>query len=413
MVDNLIRSRLPERLTAEYAAQMAPDAEPETHKGPRRGRSLVDTEVRFRLIVENVRDYAIFLLDPDGLVISWNPGAQRIYGYAADEILDRPFSTFYPPEDIAARKPELELDVARECGRVEDEGWRITRQGQRFWANAVITALFDQEGKLNGFGKITRDLTDRRVREEAERQAALHAEASRLKDDFLAIVSHELRTPLNVAIGQSQLLQRGALTPEQEQRAWASLNRNLQLQAKIVEDLLDVSRIVTGKLALENTRLDIIGLLREAVDSSEVTATGKGLRVQLSVPDAPVYVMGDTDRLRQVFGNLLSNAVKFTPEGGRIDVTVTPDGQMVSITVTDTGIGMEPEFVERAFDRFSQADFTTRREHSGLGLGLAIAHELTVRHGGTLTARSEGPGRGSLFEVRLPLAPPAVALRGL
>ena len=365
-------------------------------------RALRESEERFRLLVESVRDYAIFLLDPGGYVISWNTGAQRIKGYTADEILGRHFSIFYPPDRLDV--PAVELQEALANGRVEDEGWRLRKNGERFWANVIITALFDETGTHRGFAKVTRDLTERLQREEAERQAALHEEASRMKDDFLAIVSHELRTPLNVVVGQAALLERGSVAPDNQPRAWASLQRNLKLLTKIIDDLLDVSRVVTGKLALERARFDLRPLVQSAVEEVLPSAQAKGLTVRQALDGPPAVVIGDAARLRQVVANLLANAVKFTASGGWIAVECSvADGAFV-LRVSDSGVGIEPKFLESVFERFSQADTTTKREHAGLGLGLAIVRELVTRHDGTVTAASPGRGRGATFEVRLPLA---------
>jgi hypothetical protein len=365
---------------------------------------LRESEERFRLLVENVRDYAIFMLDPTGVIASWNAGAERIKGYSAIEIIGRHFSIFYPAEDIAAGKPDWELGVAREQGRIEDEGWRLRKDGTRFWANVVITTLFGDTGEIRGFAKVTRDLTERRAREEAERRAALHVEASRLKDDFLAMVSHELRTPLNVAVGQAAMLRAGRIAPHQAERAWAALERNLALQARLIDDLLDLSRIVTGKLTLDLAPLDIAAVLRESVDEISETAKSRGVALRCDTPDAPVIVLGDVVRLRQVFLNLLSNAAKFTPPGGAIAAACAARDRVAEIHVIDTGIGISADVLPTVFDRFTQADQTTRREFGGLGLGLAIARELVMRHDGEITAASEGAGKGATFTVRLPLA---------
>ncbi len=368
-------------------------------------RVLKESEERFKLLVDSVRDYAIFMLDPDGHIASWNRGAERIKGWTEAEILGRHFSAFYPREDIESGKPERELVLARQFGRVEDEGWRVRKDGSLFWANVVITALHDPGGSLRGFAKVTRDLTERIQREEAERHAMLHKEASRQKDEFLAIVSHELRTPLNVVTGQAAMLRSGTLTPDQADRAWNSLQRNLALQAQIIEDLIDVSRIVTGKLSLDERPLDIRTLLDDALEEITPLAMSKGLQLALNGPEVPVTVIGDAIRLRQVLTNLIGNAVKFTPAGGRISMDSCVEGGWVIIRVTDTGIGIDPDFLSEVFDRFTQADTTAKREFAGLGLGLAIARELIVRHGGDISAHSDGHGRGSTFEIRLPIAP--------
>lgn len=367
---------------------------------------LRESEERFKLLVESVRDYAIFMLDPEGHIVSWNAGAERIKGYTEAEIVGRHFSAFYPPEDIENGKPERELVLARQFGRVEDEGWRVRKDGSLFWANVVITALRDPAGELRGFAKVTRDLTERLAKEEAERHALLHKEASRQKDEFLAMVSHELRTPLNVVTGQAAMLRSGTLTSDQTDRAWNSLQRNLALQAQIIEDLIDVSRVVTGKLSLEEAPVDVRTLLEDALEEITPLAMSKGLQLALSGPEVPVTVIGDAIRLRQVLTNLLGNAVKFTSAGGRVSIDAHLEDEWIAIRVTDTGIGIEPAFLAQVFDRFTQADSTSRREFAGLGLGLAIARELVVRHGGRISAHSDGKGAGATFQIRLPIAPP-------
>jgi PAS domain S-box-containing protein len=379
-----------------------PDSQPESTAAAT--RRLDDLEERFRLVLENVRDYAIFMLDPDGTIASWSAGAEEIKGYQAHEVLGRHFSLFYTADDVAAGKPDRELELAREHGRVEDEGWRVRKNGELFWANVIVTAIL-QDGVLQGFAKITRDLTERRARQDAERRAALAQETNRLKDDFLAIVSHELRTPLNVALGQVAMLRSGRLDADHTDRAWVSLQRNLALQARIIEDLLDISRVVTGRLTLDRRPVEFGAIVRETVDESAAAAAVKDVTVDLQIVSAnPAHttVIGDPARLRQVVSNLLSNAVKFTPAGGQVDVVLRASEEELVLRVTDTGIGISPEFLPRVFDRFSQADSTTRREFGGLGLGLAITREIVALKGGTISADSAGIGQGATFEVRLP-----------
>jgi PAS domain S-box-containing protein len=364
-------------------------------------RRLVNLQERFRLVLENVRDYAIFMLDEDGTIASWSAGAEQIKGYSASEVLGRHFSIFYPPEDIAAGKPDRELELAREHGRVDDEGWRVRKNGDLFWANVVITAI-RSEGHIQGFAKITRDLTERRARQDAERRAALAQETNRLKDDFLAIVSHELRTPLNVALGQVALLRGGRLEGEQAERAWSSLQRNLSLQARIIDDLLDISRVVTGRLTLERRRVDLGSLVRDTTEEHTAAAAAKGVRLTVEIAARDTTIVGDPARLRQIVTNLLSNALKFTTAGGRVSVDLRGDEHELVLRVADTGIGIDPAFLPHIFERFSQADSTVRREFGGLGLGLAITRELVSLKGGTITVDSAGIGRGTTFEVRLP-----------
>ena len=367
------------------------------------GHELRDSEERFRLLVEHVEDYAIFMLDPTGIVTSWNMGAERIKGYRADEIIGRHFSLFYPPEDVANGRPERQLSTAREHGRSEDEGWRLRKDGTRFWANVVVTALWDDRHQsLRGFAKITRDLTERRTREQAERQALLHQEASRLKDEFLAILSHELRTPLNVIVGEVWRLRNANLPPEQATRAWDALERNVRLQTRIIDDLLDVSRIASGKVQLEMHRVDVGALAAQVVE--ETRRLGEGVRIELTRDGDSIAINGDPTRLHQILTNVLTNAAKFTPSGGRIDVTISREADRARVEVRDTGIGIHPEFLPHVFDRFSQADVSARRSYGGLGLGMSIVKQLVELHGGMIDVTSEGEGRGTIVTISFPAA---------
>ena len=354
----------------------------------------------FKRLVETVRDYAIFMLDPDGRITSWNAGAERIKGYRHDEIIGRHFSIFYQPE-VAATTAQETLERAVQEGRVEDEGWRLRKDGTRFWANVVITALYDSDGRLTGFAKITRDMTDRRDMEEALRLGREEAERlNRVKDEFLATVSHELRTPLNVIAGQIWMLRTGRLPPESTQRALDLLDRNAQLQARLIDDLLDTSAMITGKLKIESGPVDVGPTLEAAVGTIRAAAAAKDIELRVDVGSGGELISGDRDRLQQIFWNLLSNAVKFTPSGGRVDVQLQRVGIHVEVRVTDTGIGLSPEFIPRLFQRFSQADTSSTRAHMGFGLGLALARHLVEAQGGELEARSAGPGLGSTFTVR-------------
>ena len=376
----------------------------------------------FKLLVESIEDYAIFMLDRAGLITSWNTGAERIKGYPPSDVIGRHFSMFYPPE--AAAKPDQHLERATRDGRVEDEGWRVRKDGTRFWANVVITALRDPDGSLRGFAKVTRDVTARREMELAQQIAREDAErASRLKDEFLATVSHELRTPLNVTVGEIWRLRSGMLTPDLAQRSLDSLDRNTKLLIRLVEDLLDTSAIITGKFRIELRPIELGGALHSAVETVRPAAAAKDINLTLSLGPAAERVSADRDRLQQISWNLLSNAVKFTPRGGRVDAQLQRVGTHVEVRVTDTGIGITPEFLPRVFQRFSQADPGSTREHMGFGLGLALARHLAEAHGGELTGHSEGAGRGSTFTLRLPVpavlevpalvAPPELRLDGI
>ena len=388
---------------------------------------------RLRLLVASVKDYAIFVLDPTGHVASWNPGAERLKGYKSSEIIGQHFSLFYPESESRADKCEMELRVAQQEGRFEDEGWRIRKDGTRFWANVVITPVHDSEGTLIGFAKVTRDLSERkrheeeritlaraeearRVAEENQAHASALAEdlarardkaeeATRLKDEFLATVGHELRTPLSAILGWGRMLQNGQLNAVKTTRAIDAIVRNAVAQNQIVDDLLDVSRIIAGQLRLDVDLVDIGQVITAALDSVRAAADAKNVAIDALVTPEAGTIKGDFGRLQQVMWNLLNNAVKFTPQGGRVYVSVRRANGVVEIEVADTGQGISRAFLPRVFDRFTQQEGSNTRKAGGLGLGLAIVKHLVELHGGTVTAHSDGEGLGATFMVCLPLAP--------
>ena len=389
------------------------------------------SEERLRLLIESVREYAIFVLDPTGHVATWNPGAQRLKGYRANEIIGQHFSRFYPEEDIRAGKCERELEEAARIGSFEDEGWRLRKDGSRFWANVVITPIREVDGTLVGFAKVTRDLSERKrheeerislaraeeakqVAEENQERARILAddlraardraeEATRVKDEFLATVSHELRTPLNAILGWARLLATSSLPPEKATRAVDTIVRNAIAQNQIIDDLLDVSRIITGQLRLDVDHVDINQIVSAAIDVVRPAAEAKGLTLQwLLNPEAGI-IKGDAGRLQQILWNLLTNAVKFTSRGGRIHVMLHREDSYVAVEVADTGKGIAPEFMHRVFDRFTQHESSNSRRTGGLGLGLAIVKHLTELHGGTVAVHSDGENTGATFVVKLPV----------
>jgi PAS domain S-box-containing protein len=367
------------------------------------------TEAHFRLLIESVRDYAIFLLDVTGRVATWNIGAERIKGYRASEIIGRHFSTFYPEEDVRGGKCELELEVATRDGRFEDEGWRIRKDGTQFWANVVITAVRDETGELVGFAKVTRDLTERRAAEDerirlgAEQKAREASDAAnRAKDDFLAHVSHELRTPLNAILGWSRLLGAG-LDPERSTRAIATIERNAGAMTQLIDDLLDISRIISGKMRLEVDNVDLALVIERALDTVKLSAEAKGIKVHTVLDTEHALVLGDIGRLQQVVWNLLSNAVKFTPTNGDIHVFLRRQPASIEVIVRDTGVGIASDKLQRVFETFWQDNHAPVTASRGLGLGLSICRNLVELHGGRIDVESQGQGRGSTFTVTFPL----------
>jgi len=369
----------------------------------------------YRLLVQEVKEYAIFMLDTNGRIVTWNAGAQRLKGYTAEEIIGKHFSIFYDKESLAKKKPQRELETALTEGRVEDEGWRLRKDGTRFWANAVITALHDEKGTLKGFLKITRDLTDRKHVEEALREQAAHLEqrvrertaelekANRSKDEFITTLSHELRTPLTSITGWVQMLEAGELTPAQQRKAFEVIDRNLTAQAQLIDDLLNVSRIVSGKMMVDLQPLYPAPIIEHAIDSIRPTLNAKSLKLTQDLDTGLGPIQIDPSRFHQIVWNILVNAVKFTPKKGHIHVSLKRINSNALLQVSDSGEGIDPEFLPLVFERFRQADASRSRKYGGLGVGLSIARSLVEQHGGTIYAESAGLGKGSTFTITLPI----------
>jgi PAS domain S-box-containing protein len=360
--------------------------------------TLRQSEERLRLLIEGVRDYAIFALTPEGRIASWNTGAERIKGYLAEEVLGKPFSIFYTPDAVARGKPEWLLRAALEHGSVEDEGWRVRKDGREFWANVVITALRDEQGELRGFAKVTRDLTDRRHIDELQ-------QADRFKNEFLALLAHELRNPLAPIRSAVQVLAtRNAANLELAQ-AQEIAERQIRHMARLLDDLLDVARISQGKLEIRKETIAVGEILRRAVDAELPFIQERKLELSLEVPEEALGVDADPVRLQQIFVNLLNNAAKYTDPGGRIAVVVESQPGQVVIRFRDTGIGIEPRMVSRLFEPFVQVERREKRSVGGVGLGLAVVRRLIEMHDGSVDVFSAGLGRGSEFVVRMPRVP--------
>jgi len=395
------------------------------------------SEDRYRLLVEEAKDYAIFFLDLQGNIVTWNMGAERIKQYRPEEIIGKHFSIFYTEEDKKRGRPERNLREALAEGRCEDEGWRLRKDGSRFWASVVITRIEDDQGEIIGFSKITRDLTERkkaddkirelnedlerRVRERtAELQAANQAlkqrtkeaeEASRLKSQFVSNVSHELRTPINAIIGYTDLLKGEIFGPvnQEQQEALEGIERNAGDLTRLVNDVLDLAKIASGKMSLERSEVDLARLIEEVVAGLRPLAEKKGLSIRCTVERGLPRIESDAGKIKQILVNLLSNAIKFTERG---EITVQArrrnDRDGVQVAVQDTGIGIRSEELPKIFDPFHQVNGASTREHGGVGLGLAIVRELLQILDGDIYVESEY-GRGSTFAFFLPYRTSAAA----
>lgn len=477
------------------------------------------TEDLYRKAIEDIRDYAIFTMDPDGLVTNWNAGAQHILGYTEQEIVGKDASKFFTAEDRAKDVPAKELTTAATLGRAEDERWHVRCDGSRFWASGMVTAVRDSSSKLIGFSKVMRDMTERnKLTEERDRFFALTMDmlcivrldgrfqrvnpafqevlgfseeellvlsvfdllhpddlaktssayedlgsgkpisymenrlrtkhdqykwvawsyfpvpqdglafgvgrdmtelrrmheilqlraeeledANRVKDEFLATMSHELRTPLTSILGWSRLLQSNQLGDKEKERAVQVIQRNAEAQSKLIEDLLDVSRIITGKLKIEVQPVSFASITEGVINSLGPAIDAKQLQLETEIDPAAGPILGDPARLQQIVTNLLSNAIKFTPNGGSIYVCLERRDSHVRLEVRDSGMGITAENLPHIFERFRQVDSSNVRAHGGLGLGLAIVDYLARQQGGVVAAKSEGLGKGATFMVEFPL----------
>jgi PAS domain S-box-containing protein len=469
--------------------------------------------------IEDIRDYAIFMMDAEGNVTSWNVGAQHILDYTEAEVIGRDASRFFTVEDRSKGIPQKELATAVTEGRAEDERWHVRKDGSRFWASGIVAPVRNETGELIGFSKVMRDMTERnRLTEERDRFFALsidmlcivhldgrfqrvnpafqkilgfseeellvmnvfellHPEdltstlngyeklsagepvawmenrlrcmdgtyrwvawsyfpvpedglafgvgrdmtelrrfhellrlraeelenANRVKDEFLATMSHELRTPLTSILGWARLLGSNQLAETEKERAISVIQRNAQAQAKLIEDLLDVSRIITGKLRIEFQPVSFATITESVVNSLRPAIDARLLKLETSIDPAAGAILGDPARLEQIVTNILSNAIKFTPNKGKIEVRLERCDTRVRLTVSDTGVGISTESLPYIFERFRQVDSSNVRTHGGLGLGLAIVDYLVRQQAGTVRAESEGLGAGATFIVEFPL----------
>jgi PAS domain S-box-containing protein len=379
---------------------------------------------RLAAIVDNSDD-AIIGKDLNSIITSWNQGAQRIFGYSAKEMIGTSIKRLIPADN--QQEEDVILDRLRRGERFDHfETIRVTKDGRQLHVSLTISPIKDASGNIVGASKIARNITDRKLAEvalmeaqktaeaantekvrllDSERRARAEAErASRMKDEFLATLSHELRTPLNAVLGWSTILRGREYSDQEITRGLDAIDRNARVQAQIIDDLLDMSRIISGKVRLDVQPLELPAIVLESIDTIRTSATAKGVRLQTLIDPLNTTILGDPNRLQQVFWNLLNNAIKFTPKGGRIQVLLQRINSHVDVSVIDTGEGISPDFLPYIFNRFQQADPSTTRRHGGLGLGLAIVRSLVELHGGEVRAKSGGVGKGATFIVTLPLA---------
>jgi PAS domain S-box-containing protein len=369
---------------------------------------VLESEGRFRLLVESVKDYGIFILTPEGRVDTWNEGAQRLKGYSSADIIGKHFSVFYPPADVAAGKCEMELDVASREGRFEDEGWRVRKDGTRFWANVVITALHDDAGALVGFAKVTRDLTERKQAEEAQRalaaEAAMLAEKARIQEfqeRFLAILGHDLRNPLAAIEMAANLLRAHGAKDAPTLRILDRIDASSLRMSRMIEQILDLTRSrLSGGLEMKRAPMDLCTVISGVVEELRTAHPSRTIDVRC----LPASGMWDRDRLEQVFSNLIANAIHYGSSEHPITVASRQDGNSVAVEVHNHGVPIPEELQAKLFNPFRRGTRDSRTATTeGLGLGLYISHEIVVAHGGDIKVSSTET-EGTTFRVWLPLS---------
>ena len=359
--------------------------------------ALRQSEQRFRLLIDAVQDYAIFMLDPEGVVVSWNSGAERMKGYRRDEIVGKHFSHFFTEDDLAAGKPWEELAAARRTGRAEMEGWRVKKNGERFWARVVLTGVHDDQGHLRGYAKVTQDLSERRHTQDLQK-------AAKNVQEFIAMLAHELRNPLAPIKMAVEVMAKASGDPATCEAMRQTIDRQSAQLARIVDDMIDIARITRGSLVIEHAPVELGEVVRRAVETAAPAIAAGRHALEVEVATEGLVVHGDRDRLTQLLANLLNNAARYTPPGGRIWVRARSEDGHALLSVRDTGRGIEPQIIERIFDMFVQGRSALERVGGGLGIGLALARRIAELHGGTLEAKSEGANRGSEFVLRVPLS---------
>jgi PAS domain S-box-containing protein len=348
-----------------------------------------------RLLIDQLRDYAVVLTDPAGTVVGWRGGAEHVFGYAAREIVGRPASVLFTPEDLARGADRHEMAVAAADGRAEDDRWHVRKDGTRIWAVGVLVPLRDPAGRTVGYGKVLRDRTD--VKEQID---AL-ANANRRKDAFLGTLAHELRNPLAPILNAVHVLR--ATAGEAAARPLDVIDRQVAAIRRLVDDALDAVRLGVGKLRLNRRPVGLNEAVGRAADDCRAAAAARRQALRVFPLPAETPLDADPDRLHQALANLITNAVKYTPDGGRIWVKATVEGDEAVVRVEDTGVGIGADALPRLFELFTQEEASLDRAAGGLGLGLPLVKAVVEGHGGTVQVRSEGPGKGSEFTVRLPL----------
>ena len=361
-------------------------------------------EERFHLLATDAKEYAVFVIEEDGRLTCWNPGAERLFGYQSSEIVGQHFSRLFSPEDIRNGQPEHELKTALSEGRADSVRWQVRKDGSRFWCRATVTPLRDECKQVRSFARVMHDLTDGEAQVAQKNRGDDLAEANRSKEDFMALLSHELRNPLSPILNALNILRQMRTSDPIIEQAGNIISRQVGQMVRLVDDLLDISRITKGKLRLTTEMVELRVVANRAAESARPLMDARKHDFSVSLPTEPLWVEADPARLEQIVVNLLNNAAKYTDTGGLVRMTVARVGPDAVIQVRDNGIGIDPAALPRIFDLFSQIDGSLSRSYGGLGIGLALVKTLVEMQEGRVQARSEGLGKGAEFSVMLPLA---------
>jgi PAS domain S-box-containing protein len=363
-----------------------------------------EMEARFDLLATDAKEYAVFLVGLDGQILCWNAGAERIFGFSSDEVIGQHFSRFFTPEGIRTGEPEHELKSALTEGRADNVCWQVRKDGSRFWCQAIVTSLLSENKQTRSFARVMHDLTESEAVSAQRKRADGLAEANKSKEEFMALLSHELRSPLSPIINALNILRQMKTSDPIIEQAGNVIDRQVGVMVRLVDDLLDVSRITKGKLRLTTEQVDLRVVVNHAVESVRPLMDARTHDFSVAIPTEPIWVEADPARMEQVVVNLLNNAAKYTDPGGLIRITVNQHGTEGVIQVRDNGVGITPELLPHIFELFTQVDGTLGRSYGGLGIGLALASSLVEMQNGRLQASSGGLGKGCEFTIKLPVA---------
>ncbi len=353
---------------------------------------------------DQAREFALIVLDPNGVVLVWGGEAEAIFGYQADEIIGKSADLLFTQEDVREGALLKERQIADAGAVAEDDRWMLRRDGRRFWANGVLYSLNDADGRQIGYSKVLRNRTDLKGQLESQKREISQLQAGEeRKNKFITTLVHELRNPLSALSMAAEILKLSPDDPESRTFAVSAIERQVGFSRRLIDDLLDLTRLQKGKLRLNLVSLDLRTVVEQSSEVVKELINSKRQSLHLILGDAPVTVLADADRLQQVFVNLIQNAAKYTQETGEIWVKLLLEGQEAAVKVEDNGIGISPEVLPGIFDLFAQAESSEEFSRGGLGVGLSVVKELVDLHGGSVQVRSDGLGRGSDFVVRLPL----------